>query len=271
MTAPVSAPPAGPSALPPVRATVARALALVRQHPREALLPLAVIQLPVTLATAALTIVLYLTAFKNEPVETMQGALSGGASAPLFVFAVTAAVEGLFAQVARAASIVSIAAVARGRPLPLTSALDPAFTRMGALLVLVLIIAVGFGLAFVTIVGLVLLPYVATRVALCFEAMVLEGIGPWAAIRRSWSLTRGNVLRLLGVILLSVLVVLIPLVLISALGTAIGGGRTTRVVLTGLYTFVQGGLAIPLAGFLTATTTLYYLTIGAPSDDRRSA
>ena len=100
---------------------------------------------------------------------------------------------------------------------------------------------------------------------------MLEGISPWGAIKRSWALTRGNVLRLLGIILLSALAVAGPLLVISGLGAIIGGGRSVRVLETGLYIFAQGVFVVPLVAFLTATTTLYYLTIRVTHDERRTA
>ena len=260
-----------PPALPGIRNTVATAMRLVWRQPRQTMLPLAVIEVPVTLAVALLTVTLYLTAFKDQPVEAMQDAVTAGAGAPLFLFLATTAGQALFAQVARGAAILSIAGVINHRPLPLTGALDPAFTRMGALLALALIVGAGIVLAFISIVGLVLLPYVAVRVAICFEAMMLEGISPWAAIKRSWVLTSGNVLRLLAIILLSALVIVGPLLVISILGAIIGGGRTARVLETGVYIFAQGVLVVPLVAFLTATTTVYYLTIKANQDERRTA
>ncbi len=235
------------------------------------MLPLLAIQLPITLAVSALTVVLYLTVFKDEPMEGMQDALAGGRGAPLFLFLATTAAQALFAQVARGAAIVSIAAVVRGKPVALTGALDPAFTRMGALLALVLIIGVAVVLAFVSIAGLIFLPYLAVRTALCFEAMMLEGLSPLAAIRRSWNLTHRNVLRLLGVVLLSAAVVALPLLVVSALGEAVAGGRTARVLETGLYLLAQGVLIVPLVAFLTATTTLYYITIREAKDARSTA
>jgi len=235
------------------------------------MLPLAVIQVPLALVVASLTVALYLTAFSDEPVEAMQDAVTAGAGAPLFLFLATTAAQALFSQVARGAAILSIAGVINHRPLSLTGALDPAFTRMGALLVLALIIGAGFALALISVVGLVLLPYLAVRIAICFEAMMLENISPWSAVKRSWLLTRGNVLRLLAIILLSALAIAGPLLVISGLGAIIGGGRTVRVLETGLYIFAQGIFIVPLVAFLTATTTLYYLTIRATQDEQRTA
>ena len=104
------------------------------------MLPLAVIQFPLALAVAVLTIGLYLTAFEDQPVEAMQDAVTAGTGAPLFLFLATTAAQALFSQVARGAAILSIAGEINHRPLSLTGALDPAFTRMGALLALAVIV-----------------------------------------------------------------------------------------------------------------------------------
>ena len=230
--------------------------------------PFAVIQLPLAILTGVATIALYLTIFGDEPPETSAGVLSEAAAGPLFVFLVMTAIQTVFAQVAQGAGIVSIAGIATGRPVSLTAALDPAFTRMGVLIVLVLIVGAVFIGLFLTVFGIPFAIYFLLRSALSFPALMLEGLGPVAAIRRSWTLTQGNVLRLISVLLLSALVIMVPFMVLSALNELIVGDRTMRVVLTGVSAILQGVAAIPIAGFLTGATTVYYLTIRAARDER---
>ncbi len=252
-----------------VRGIVGSAFRLVSRNRREAMLPLAAVQVPVSIATAVATAVLYLTVFRDDPVQATDKLIEDGGG-PLLAFIILTAIEGLFAQVARAATVVSIAGVALAKPKSLSAALDPAFTRMGGLLVLVAVVAAGAGLALISVVGLIFLPYIALRLALSVETYMLEGLGPTAALRRSWELMRGNVLRFLGVILLAFLVLLGPLASLSILGAFVGGGRTARVIEIAFLTVAQGILVIPLIAFLTATTTLYYLTIKARRDAQAS-
>ncbi len=272
MTEPATVPPPPSVAyrpnLPPVRGTVARALRLIRDQPRASLTPFAVVQIPLAAIVGILTIVLYLTVFGDEPPETSAGVLTDAGSGPVFTFLVMTAVEVVFGQVAQGAAIISMQSAVAGHRVPLTAALDPAFTRMGALILLPLIIAaIALPLAF-TVVALPIAVYFLLRTALSFQALMIEKLGPVAAVRRSWQLTQGNVLRLLGVLFLAGAVLAVPFLLVSALGSLVAGGRTTQVLLTGLWIIVQGALAIPFAGFMTATTTLYYLTIRAARDER---
>ena len=247
---------------PPTRAPVRlSAVALFKQslrvvfdHPREAMLPLAVVQVPVSALTSIVSTVWFLTAFKDQDVDSTTGG-------PLLLFLLLTTAEALFAQVARAGTIVSIAGVVTGQRKTLTQSLDPAFTRMGHLILLVLILAAGFfGLVF-TIVGLVVLPYLALRVAISFETFILEDLSPGAAIRRAWTLTRGNTLRLLGLVLLTFVAVIGPIALLQVLALVHADGRTLDVVLAGAVTFIQGVLLIPFVAFLTASTTLFYLNL----------
>ncbi|MCC6380970.1 MAG: hypothetical protein IT304_00600 [Dehalococcoidia bacterium] len=240
-------------------------------HPRATLLPLVAIQLPVTLISSLVTVALYFSVFRDEPFESVNDVLAGGASGPLFALILLTAFEGLFAQVARAATIVAVASALEGRPKQLTESLDPAFTRMGGLLVVAVLLAASVvGLA-LTLVGLVLLPYLAARLGLVFEAYMLDGLGPGRAIGRSWRVMRGNVLRFLTAVLLFLLVAAGPLVLISLLGSVDFGGRDTRVLTSAAIGLAQGVLLIPLLAFLTAITTAFYLQARARHDGRTTA
>jgi hypothetical protein len=272
--APEQTQPPGAALAPSARGIVREALHLVFRRPRAAMLPLVAVEVPVAVLVAVANALLYLTVFSDEPVATTRGVFSGSTGGPLFVLLVLTAVEALFTQVARAATIVSIAGAVTGRPKSLAAALDPAFTRMGQLLVLIVmvvaILALGFA-AIVVVIGFVLLPYLALRTAISFEAFMLEDLQPAAAIRRSWELTRGNVIRLLGMIGLSVLVVALPILVISGLGAVEFGSRTAEVVWASVANALQAILVIPIVAFLTATTTLFYLTIRSSRDERRPA
>ena len=177
----------------PARKVIATAWALVTHHPREAMLPLVVIQIPVAILTGAVLAVLLLTVFGDQEINTNDGG-------QLLALLLVSGTQALFAQVARGSTIVSLAGVIRGQPLTLTQALDPAFSRMGGLLALVVLVSAGVLISFVTLIGLVLLPYMILRFALAFEAFMLEDLGPWPALRRSWELMRGHMLRMLGVV-----------------------------------------------------------------------
>jgi hypothetical protein len=238
----------------PARKAVSAAWTLVAEHPREAMLPLLVIQVPVAVITSGVLAVLLLTVFGDEEIDTTKGG-------QLLAVLLIGAAQALFAQVARGGTIVSLAGILTGKPKSLTESLDPAFNRMGGLLALVLLVSGGLFLAFITLVGLVVLPYLALRLALSFEAFMLEELGPVAALRRSWQLMRGHMLRLLVVVLLTIAILFGPFLVISLMGEAVRGDRNTEVILGALYSLIQGVLLIPIVAFVTAITTVFYLNL----------
>ena len=266
---PSSAPPAADPIVRgkiPVRGTVAEAFRLLRQYPRATMLPQAAIGIPVAVAAAIATVFVFLSAFPDEDVNTVASFSPEARGATLFAMAVIVAAEALFAQVARGATIVAVASAARGRPIPLVEALDPAFTRLGGLVALVLVLGAIGALAFITIVGIIVLPYVLFRLALVFDAYMLEGVGVNQALRRSWQVMSGNMIRLVGVVALSVLCALPVLFLFSLLGAPGDGNRTTQVLLVAFLGIVRGAAFVPFVAFLTACTTLYYLKAKAAED-----
>lgn len=75
---------------------------------------------------------------------------------------------------------------------------------------------------------LVFLVFFSTRLTLASPALVLERVGPIAAIRRSWGLTRGQFWRTLGIVLLTGLIVAV----IGAVIGAVAGIGTGALVTT---------------------------------------
>ncbi len=249
-----------------VRATVGAAWSVVRRHPRETILPALVVQTPVALIISVVVVAFYFTGLRHEQNVAPQEVLDHGGRGAQFLVAATAAAQGLFGQVARAASILGIAGVHTGRPLRLVEALDPAFTRMGTLLALA--IAFGlllFGLA-ATVVLLPLALYLALRLALAFEFCIIEKRGVGASLAGSWRLLRGSLLRFaLGAIVLAATLIG-PFAVISLLNLAVAGGRDTEVILYGITSFVTNVLVTPLVTVITAYTTISYLKLkGATS------
>jgi Membrane domain of glycerophosphoryl diester phosphodiesterase len=107
--------------------------------------------------------------------------------------------------------------------------------------------------------------YFVVRMTLPFEAFMLERLGPWAAVKASWNLTRGHFWWMTSVLLLAALTVIVPLLLVSLLGAVSAGGRDGTVVLGGLLGVVQAVLLVPLIAFFTAVTTLSYLSLRSPT------
>ena len=240
--------------------TLSAAAALMRDHPRETMLPLLAMQAPLVLGTILLTVVLYNTVFAGEvyPQNGITGADEGGQLVALVVVAALAVVLGLVGQ---GATIVSVAAMALGRPLTLTQALDPSFTRLGGLIALTVIFVVVAGLLALTIVGLAVIPFLIGRFGIAYQVYLLEEVGVIEALSRSWRTMQGNMLRLLGIILVGfALLILIGLLVPVSPGPE-SMNRGARMLIDALLQILQGAIAIPLAAFAHAAVTLYYLRI----------
>lgn len=268
MTLP-SAPPA-PLAAVPVLGTVREAWRLIVAFPRQTLLPMFAIEAPVACISAVITAVLYLTAFHDRDVWLPGDPVSGRGGLVFAYFAI-AAFELLFAQVARGATVMGVAAARSGRRPPLAQLLDPAFTRMGGLLALAIatyaVLFLGVVLS-ITIIGAVIALFVFLRWSVVFEVFMLEEQRVMASLGASWRLMSRNMLRYLGVLLVSFGMALLPLVGISLLQLAVGGGRDTVVVATAAVTIAQGVLIVPILVFLTAVTTVFYFNIKERPIDR---
>lgn len=247
----------------PVFDTLREAVRLINENRVTVLLPLAVVTIPVAIILAVVRAVLFLSVWSNQPLPTTATlAEDGTPGSMLFLLVVLTAVDVLFALVARAAAIVALSGARRGEPPTLTEALDPAFNRIGGILVLLLVLAMLLATAMVllvTIIGFVLMVYVLLRIGVAFEAYMLEGLGPWEAIGRSWELMRGNMLRLLGLMGLATVIALPFLVLVSLLSEVTGGDRNAEILLVAGWSTLQAVVVIPIVALFTACTTLYYL------------
>ena len=90
---------------------------------------------------------------------------------------------------------------------------------------------------------------------------MLEEAGPFAALRRSWGLMRGNMLRLL-VVLLAVIAIPLVLGLLAPVSPAPGeAGRAARMAIDAGLQALQTAIAIPFGAFASTALTLYYLRI----------
>lgn len=256
--------------------TLREAVRLINENRATVLLPLAVVTIPVALILSVVRAVLFLTVWSDQPLPTTATlAEDGTPGAMLFMLVVLTAVDVLFVLgIARAAAIVALSGAARGKPPTLTEALDPAFNRIGGILVLLLVFIMLFFTALalaVTLIGFVLMMYVLLRIGIAFEVYMLEGLGPWEAVGRSWELMRGNMLRLLGLMGLATVVVVPFLVLVSLVGEITGGDRNTQILLATGWGTLQALVTISIVTVFTACTTLYYLKARAVEDGARPA
>ncbi len=251
-----------------VRGTVNEAVRLVWRQPRRVVLPLMAVEIPVAVILAIIASVLFLTAFKDEPFVLFSDINGDVAPGLVFMLIALAAVTSLFGQVSRAATVVAVAGVARGKPKSLSESLDPAFTRMGGLLVQAVLLAGMLVVLVISLVGIIVVPFILARLGVATEVMVLEEKKPLEAFSRSWRMTQGSVLKFLAGIVLTALVVLGPAVMASFLQLAVTGSRTQQVILFGVTSVAQAILLAPALALVTTFTTLFYLKLKAREDGR---
>lgn len=270
MISPADAPPTVAANKPPSPGSlVRRSIRLVRENPRDLLLPALVVQVPLAILSAAATAILFSTAFKDEPFDSgnlLRGAESG---APLLAVIVIQAVNSLFGLVAHAATVVAALGVLRPPRKGLARSLDPAFTHLGTLLAFLAgMVALSF-----TLVGVLLLP----RLALAPTVAVVEGAPAGRSVGRSWTLMRGQVLRFLGAIilvviafLLAAMVVILPASILAAL-LPDSPSRGVEIGVDAGATIVGGFLSVPFVGLGSAVIALFYLHLTTGNDVRTAA
>ncbi|HEY7131503.1 MAG TPA: hypothetical protein VH440_04590 [Candidatus Limnocylindrales bacterium] len=148
------------------------------------------------------------------------------------------------------------AAIRRG-----ASRLVPTILSFLAIMVAYLAFAVGLFIVFaipvllhaaalgflVLVAGFAVIVYVLLRWSLGFAAIVLDGAGPIDSLRRSWAMTRGNVLRLLGLGIVAGAVVL-------PLGVAVGFVSlvSSNQLVTSLLSLVTTAVFTPLGAIILA-------------------
>ena len=176
--------------------------------------------------------------------------------------------EGLLGTVGIAAVVVMVGALRRDRPVGPGEAFNAVFQRIPALFVLmavgwVIFLPVGFGIREVVdqpALGLLLFVwivpafYLGLRFAVGMQLLLLEGDGPIEALRRSWRITNGYLLRLLGLLLVEAIA-----------GGAVAFGVVYALVAADIpdavVTIVSQLFAIPIAVAGAVALTLYYLRI----------
>ena len=244
-----------------VRPTVRAAWALVREHPRESVLPSLLIEVPVTLIIAVVTAVMFLTVFGDNQFKLATDLDGDDTQGVVFLLLLGAGVQALFAQVAHGATIAGVASVLRGKPGGATAALDAAFARMGALLLMAVILVIFGTLLLVSLVGIVLVPLLLIRLSMSYEALMVNNLRVTQAFARSWRLTSGHVLRILGTLLFGGLTALPAFFFAFFLNAAVVGSRTQEIVLATVVAMAVALILAPVYAFFTALTTIIYFKL----------
>lgn len=243
-------------------ATWVRALRLIWRHPRRLILPLVVTQLPFAVITACTFFYLFYSTYPEAEFTTFDW-LAKAPNGIRLTIVMLGAAQTLFSLVGAAATMVAVAALHRGEAVSLPASLDPAFTRMGGLLLFGLLFN---ALLFATFVGVVLLVYFIVRWGLAIQPYVLEGKGFGASLGESWRALRGRMLAFFALLLTAIpfgMAFLIGFSLLFSIVAAPFGsepGRTTDLVLQSLALFVVGLTFIPFGAYVATSTTLFYLS-----------
>ena len=212
VTTPGPTPPAGnaPDAPPAAERGGREGRPELDEASREAL---AVIELPLSILGAAFYFYLYHDLYPAADFESFSR-LDSSPSGLILALLLLMAVSMLFSLVGAGATIVAVRNLLEGRPVRLAESLDPAFTRMGGLLVLG---AMFYLLLLATAAGIVVVLYFIIRWGLAIHALVLDGTGLGGSLKVSWRTLKGRMLRFIGVLLTGVLVA----ILVFTVGTIV--------------------------------------------------
>ncbi len=265
-----AAPPAVPEQEPIKKpdATWLRALGVMRRNPRATLLPIAVTQLPFAVLTAAVFFYLFYSRYPSAEFESFNWLSEAPNGLRLTMVSVGAA-QSLFSLIGAAATMVSVSAIRLGKPIGLAQSLDPAFTRMGGLL---LIGAIFYSLVLASAFGIIVLLYFLVRFGLAIQIYVVDGKTVTGSFRESWGLLRGRMFAFMGVLFATVpfafLVLFVTTLLLSIAVAPFGTdpGRTTELVLQSGAIFVVGVLLVPIAAYVAISTTIFYLNAKEQAD-----
>ncbi|SDN23114.1 hypothetical protein SAMN05216355_101330 [Actinomyces ruminicola] len=145
---------------------------------------------------------------------------------------------------------------------------------------IVLLLPLGF---LFLLLGVVAAAFLWVRLSVSGAALILENVGVWEGIRRSWQLTRTGFWRTLGLLLLVELLVTavsyvlaMPIGLISGAGSLFVTGASTSALLTALTMFLSSLLSAVILPFSAAARALLYIDLrmrqeGLDVELRRSA
>lgn len=253
-------------ASPRVFATLRAALGLLWNHPIHLLVPYG--------AVSALLIVESLVVI----------ALTDGERPPIAANMALGLVTGIVGGVGGAAVVVATAALVAGGAPSLAGTLDALLQRRPAALLALATLAVivlwvatapvlivdwimldsddlqdrAVAISLTTVLWLPISLYLEARFAVAFQLFLLEGAGPVDAFRRSWRTMKGNVLRMVGILLVmavvGIVLAVLATVLIALFSPSYDTTRTIQIIVAGALAIIPGALTI-------VAVTLYYLRL----------
>ena len=128
-------------------------------------------------------------------------------------------------------------------------------------------IVIGILVLFVlTIVFTIIAVYLTIRLSFSSAALILENVGVWEGMRRSWRLTKGSFWRVLGILLLALLITSILIMFVSGAlsivgGVAIGGGQGPYAIAMAVSSFLSSVLQAAVLPFTSAVVALTYIDL----------
>jgi len=229
------------------------------------MLPLVVTQAPLAAGAAIAWAVLFLNAFPEADHTRFTDPPRG----LVLSLVLTAAVYALFTFIGLAATVASANAVITGKPIGLAAALDPAFTRMGGVLLLggfIALITFSAITLILTVIGAALMFYILLRYSLAFHVFTIEAASPGAALRGSWQMMRGNMLRILtivaGAAAFGAVAFFAGLLITGIAATPFvtsDPSRQTEVIFVAISIAALGVSVVPVGAFIATSTTLFYI------------
>jgi len=244
---------------------------LFRQNAKAIMLPMAVFQIPLAVIGAIVPWVLYTTVYSEQLHPFDAQSLADGPRGLLFALVLVAWVWVMFLALGFNSTIIAVRDARKGVQKKLPELLDPSFTHLGGLFVLAL---GGAGLWFaivatlITILAPAAMLFAALRLALSFHSFALSESRARSSMTESWVIMRGNIIRLLGVlvgtlpgILLILLAGFLTLFVVSLPFALIGTGRGPTLAANAIGTIVLGIVLIPVLCYVTTATTVFYLKL----------
>ena len=128
-------------------------------------------------------------------------------------------------------------------------------------------IVIGILVLFVlTIVFTIIAVYLTIRLSFSSAALILENVGVWEGMRRSWRLTKGSFWRVLGILLLALLITSILIMFVSGAlsivgGVAIGVGQGPYAIAMAVTSFLSSVLQAAVLPFTSAVVALTYIDL----------
>lgn len=128
-------------------------------------------------------------------------------------------------------------------------------------------IVIGILVLFVlTIVFTIIAVYLTIRLSFSSAALILENVGVWEGMRRSWQLTKGSFWRVLGILLLALLITSLLIMFVSGAlsivgGVAIGVGQGPYAIAMAVTSFLSSVLQAAVLPFTSAVVALTYIDL----------